>query len=452
MTLSERFAEYICDTRISPDNTALVQAIESRILDYIAVTCAAPYYSDIASIITRYAETLHNSSTSMPPSIQAFTNAAFAHILDYDDGHLWAGIHAAGPVIGSVFALAPRFNPSGREVMEAIMIGYEIEYRLGIAMGKSHIDRGFHGSCTCGVFGAAAAAAKIMRLSKEQTTYALGIAGLAAFGSRQPLAEGQMAKPVQVGFVAERGVNAAFLAAVGMQGPREIFEGHNGILSILTAIPQQTVKDVCLDGLGKTEKVRDTYTKLYPCARYTHPAIEGTAALRSKISDVAAIKRITVNTFDIAINATVTNQKPKTPAEARFSMNYTLATALLQGFVGLDDFKPESIANPERAALGAKVEAYSTDAWNNVYPEIRGAEIIIETADGIAFSHIQDTMSGMDGDPEVVRQKLMDSCKKVFPKEHLENIAQAVAALVKQPDLSEVVDLCSRAGNGQPKR
>ena len=214
MTLSERFAEYICNAHLSPDDTALAQAIESRILDYLAVTCAASYYSDIAPVITRYAESIHaDPGKPLPAPVQAFVNAAFAHVLDYDDGHLWAGIHAAGPVIGSIFALAPQFKPSGRQVMEAVMVGYEVEYRLGMALGKSHIDRCFHGSCTCGAFGAAAAAAKIMNLSQEQTTFALGLAGLAAFGSRQPLAEGQMSKPVQVGFVAERGVNAAFLAA-----------------------------------------------------------------------------------------------------------------------------------------------------------------------------------------------------------------------------------------------
>ncbi len=179
-------------------------------------------------------------------NVAGFVNGAFAHALDYDDGHLWAGVHATGPVIGAAFALIPQYNPSGLTLLKAITAGYEIEYRLAKALGKSHIQKGYHGSCTCGVFGSAITAGKILGLSQEQMVYALGLAGLASAGFRQPLAEGQMAKPIQVGYVTERGINAALLAKEGLESPRQIFEGKSGLLTIFSDLPKDEIIAACL--------------------------------------------------------------------------------------------------------------------------------------------------------------------------------------------------------------
>lgn len=448
MTLSQEFARYVYNTELLAKDQETIEVVKSRIIDYIAVSSAARYYSDLPKKIELYADELSGgkcgekgTAKNYPVNIAGFFNAALAHCLDYDDGHLWAGIHAAGPVIGTAFALASKYKPSGKLFLEAITLGYEIEYRLGKALGKSHIQKGFHGSCTCGVIGATVTAGKILGLNETELTHAIGLAGLGAFGVRQPLSDGQMSKPIQVGYVAEKGISAALLASKGVEGPLQIFEGSKGLFSIFSDTPKQEIVDACLADLGERHLINDTYTKLYPCCRYTHAAIEASFKLIEVIPDLKEISEIVVNTFDIAIEATAPNQSPSSIGEARFSMNYLLATALHQGFVGVDDFTDAAISRDYIRETAKKVKAYSTKEWNDVYPNIRGAEIIIKTNDGKNYSHKIDRLSGMSEDRAEVTRKFMNSCKKIFTPEHCQNIIKYISEIDSRPDVIELLSL-----------
>jgi len=450
LTLSEQFAQYVYNLKLTEQDQSTIEAVKSRIVDYIAVSSAAAYYSDIPEKLIRFVDAVtatacgeSGEAKQHPVNMVGFLNSALAHCMDYDDGHLWAGIHAAGPVIGTAFALAPQYKPDGNLFLEAIAAGYEIEYRLGKALGKSHIQKGFHGSCTCGVIGAAVTAGKLIGLTEKQLAYAMGLAGLAASGYRQPLAEGQMSKPVQVGYAAERGIVAALLAKEDMEAPLQIFEGNAGLFPIMSDLPKEQIVAECLMEMGARHLVNDTYTKLFPCCRYTHAAIEASFKLRDLIANLDDISEITVNTFDIAITATAPNQEPSSPAEARFSMNYLLAVGLHQGFVGVDDFTNEAIARHDIRSTAKKVKAFSTQYWNDVYPDIRGAEIIIKMRDGQIYSQMIDKLSGMGGDPEEVERKFIHSCKKIFSAEQSREILQTVAKITEMADVSNLIQLCS---------
>ena len=445
MTLSEILSQYVFKLRLAEIDRDTIETVKSRILDYIAVSTAATYYSDIPKRLIDYADTLSSGNDAgdkkYPQNIAGFLNGALAHCLDFDDGHLWAGIHAAGPVIGTAFAIAPKYKVNGRLFFEAIIAGYDVEYRLGKALGKSHIQKGFHGSCTCGVIGAAVTAGKLIGLTERQLACAMGLAGLSVSGYRQPLIEGQMAKPVQVGYAAERGISAALLAKQNLEAPLQIFEGDKGLFQILSDLPIQQIVSDCLADLGAKPLINDTYTKLFPCCRYTHAAIEASFHLRKSISNLEDINEIIVNTFDIAIDATASNQNPNSPQEARFSMNYLLAVALHTGFVGLDDFTDKAIDRSDIRATARKVKAYSTDHWNAVYPDIRGAEIIIKMRDGRIHTQTIDRLSGMSGDPEEVKGKFINSCKKIYSPAHMEKIMACVSRIVDSHDASELVRL-----------
>jgi 2-methylcitrate dehydratase PrpD len=447
MTLSETLSHYVYNLTLTETDQDTVEAVKSRIIDYIAVAAAATYYSDIPKRLIKYADAISPGYDTgvghkdYPENIAGFLNGAFAHCLDYDDGHLWAGIHAAGPVIGTAFALAPKYRPNGKLFVAAIIAGYEVEYRLGKALGKSHIQKGYHGSCTCGVIGAAATAGKLIGLTERQLTYAMGLAGLAVSGYRQPLIEGQMAKPVQVGYAAERGITAALLANQNIEAPLQIFEGDKGLFQILSDLPTQQIVNDCLADLGARPLIHDTYTKLFPCCRYTHAAIEASFYLRKSISNLEDISEIIVNTFDIAIDATAPNQSPNSPQEARFSMNYLLAVALHTGSVGVDDFTDEAIRRRDIRATAKKVKAYSTNYWNEVYPDVRGAEMIIKLRDGSTYTRTIDKLSGISGDPEEVKVKFVNSCKKVYSQVHMSKILDCVSGIVDSKDASALVRL-----------
>ena len=445
MTLSETLSHYVFNLKLSEIDQDTVETVKSRILDYITVSAAATHYSDIPQRLINYANALSSGGSAgdkaYSQNIAGFLNGAFAHCLDYDDGHLWAGIHAAGPVIGTAFALAPTYRPDGKRFLAAIIAGYEVDYRLGKSLGKSHIQKGYHGSCTCGVIGAAVTGGKLIGLTERQLAYAMGLAGLAVSGYRQPLIEGQMAKPVQVGYAAERGISAALLAKQNLEAPLQIFEGDKGLFQILSDLPIQQIVNDCLVDLGAKPLINDTYTKLFPCCRYTHAAIEASFHLRKSISNLEDINEIIVNTFDIAIDATASNQNPNSPQEARFSMNYLLAVALHTGFVGLDDFTDKAIGRSDIRATARKVKAYSTDHWNAVYPDIRGAEIIINMRDGRIHTQTIDRLSGMSGDPEEVKGKFINSCKKIYSPAHMEKIMACVSRTVDSHDATELVRL-----------
>lgn len=437
MTLSQEFASYFSRVDMAADDVETLGNAKSRIIDFIAVTAAARYYSDIPSKLTAYANALHGGSAYSPSTV-GFLNAAQAHCLDYDDGHLWAGIHAAGPVIGTAFALAPRFRSTGRRLLAAIVAGYEIDYRLGKALGKSHIKKGFHGSCTCGVVAAAVTAGLLAALDERQMTHAIGLAGLAASGYRQPLAEGQMAKPVQVGYAAERGIAAALLAKEGVEAPLRIFEGGSGLFQVFSDEPVDRICEACLAGLGTRPLINDTYTKLYPCCRYTHAAIEASFKLRSLVPSPDGVREIMVKTFDIAVDATAPNQEPESAGEARFSMNYLLAVALHQGFVGVDDFTAEAILRGDIRRTARKVKTIATREWNDVYPGVRGAEVVVAMYDGTTHSQTVDRLSGMSGDHDEVRRKYFNASRKAFTEQRAREIVNLVERIDRCEDTSEL--------------
>jgi 2-methylcitrate dehydratase PrpD len=292
------------------------------------------------------------------------------------------------------------------------------------------------------VFGAAAAAGKLIGLDAKPMAYAIGLAGLASAGYRQPFVEGQMAKPVQVGYAAERGIAAALLAGRGVEAPLQIFEGAAGLFAIFSDAPKEQIVEACLAGLGERHLVHDTYTKLYPCCRYTHPAIEAAFALRRYIPDPDRIRDITVATFDIAIEATAPNQHPSTPQAARFSMNYLLAVALHQGSVGMEDFTEAAIQRAQIQDTARKVTAYSAKEWNAVYPGVRGAEVVITTTEGARYAQKIDRLSGMTGDHAEVSRKFLNVCQTVYRAKALQRIIDFVASLDSAPDAAPLVALC----------
>lgn len=443
MSLSQKFSTYVKTLAFSEVDNTTVESVKSRIIDYICVTAAATHYSDLSQRLYRFADELVGSEGGLPAypaNVQGFLNAALAHCLDYDDGHLWAGIHASGPVIGTAFALVPGCRPSGARFIESIIAGYELEYRLGKALGKSLIQKGFHGSCVCGVIGAATTAGKLLGLDEVQLTYALGLAGLGALGNRQPLVEGQMAKPIQVGYVADIGIKAALLAKSGVEAPLEIFEGKKGMFSLFSDTPRDRLVGECLANLGGVHLINETYTKLYPCNRYAHPAIEAAFKLRKSIIDLNRISEIVVNTFDIAIEATAPNENPRDVGESRFSMNYLVAVALHQGSVGLDDFSETALCRADVRATAEKLKSCATNEWNDAYPAVRGAEVVVKTHDQVIYSEKVDKLSGMSGDHHEVRQKFLISCKAVFPEGRSEKILRYVDEI---DGLDSIADLIS---------
>src|ERR1700709_2375972 len=217
-------------------------------------------------------------SKTWTPAVAALLNGALGHSLDFDDTHADSSLHASAPVVPAAFAVGEMVNASGREVLTAIVAGYEVCCRLGNALDPtSHYARGFHPTATAGTYGAAAAAAKLFGLSKEQIVAAFGVSGSQAAGSLQFLVNGAWNKRYQVGAAAMNGVIAATLARNDFIGATESVEGKHGLL---VGYSDDAHPDKAVAGLGKTYETLRIGVKPYPSCRYTHAALDALIAMR----------------------------------------------------------------------------------------------------------------------------------------------------------------------------
>src|SRR5579864_3033864 len=222
--------------------------------------------------------TVFGDSKSWTPAVAALLNGALGHSLDFDDTHADSSLHASAPVVPAAFAVGEMMGSSGRDVLTAIVAGYEVCCRLGNALDPtSHYARGFHPTATAGTYGAAAAAAKLFGLPQERIVAAFGVSGSQAAGSLQFLVNGAWNKRYQVGAAAMNGVIAATLARNNFVGSTEAVEGKHGLLIGYSDNPHP---DKAVAGLGNSYETMKIGVKPYPSCRYTHAALDAIIAMR----------------------------------------------------------------------------------------------------------------------------------------------------------------------------
>ena len=263
--------------------------------------------------------------------------AATAH--DYDDTHLRTVIHATPPVTGALFALARRRSISGAEFLHAFILGMETTCRIGNAVMPGHYERGWHITSTCGVFGAAAAAGKILALDEKQLIHALGIAATQASGLVEML--GSMARVLNAGFAARNGLNSALLAAQGFEGPARPLEGLRGFMNVFGGSHEG---GQITDLLGKRWEMTQVALKPYPCGVVLHALIDACLENRQLIRDSESV---TVHLHPLAIERTDRPQ-PRDVIEARLSAQHAVAACALRGRAGIAEFED----------LGAELAAF----------------------------------------------------------------------------------------------
>jgi 2-methylcitrate dehydratase PrpD len=281
----------------------------------------------------------------------AFVNAIASNLLDYDDTHLDTVIHPSAPVAPVAFALGEELGASGAEVLHAFLLGGEIACRIGNAVSPGHYARGWHITASCGVFGAAAAAARLMRLSVEETAHALGIAASQSGSIVENLATA--AKNIGVGNAARNGILAARFAARGYQAAPLAIEGP---LGWARAMGDEPVLAAITEGLGQRwEIARNTY-KPYAAGIVFHAVIDACLELRERLGNaVTHIKSVTVAGDALLLargDRVVRNER-----DTRVSIHHCAAIALLLGRADVADFEMPAVQDPALAALRANVVA-----------------------------------------------------------------------------------------------
>ena len=305
--------------------------------------------------------TLIGRKDKVPSFLAAMGNSFMAHALDFDDMHEEAGIHANVCVIPAALAVAEKMGGiNGNALLTAVVCGVDLACRMGVSIP---LLRGWHATTTFGVFGAAAAACKILALDEIKTANALGIAYSQSAGNRQGRLEGTLTKRIQVALAVKSGILAALLAQKGLTGPAQFIEGDWGMLNLYVdrdqIEPRKSAAYSLAKDLGQHFLGDELSIKPYPCCKATHTAIHNVLALRKghqlRSEDVEQV------TVSISNGAYQTVGRPfeirtEPQVDAQFSIAYTVATALLTGNVGPGDFREETIRDPHRMELAKRVK------------------------------------------------------------------------------------------------
>ena len=302
----------------------------------------------------------------------SFINGAAANAHDFDDTHLPTVIHPAAPVVPAALALSEKFPVSGAELLHAIVLGLEVECRIGNAVSPWHYAHGWHITSTCGVIGAAAAAARILKLDEAKTAAALGLAANQACGLIESL--GTMAKSVSVGNAPRNGLFAALLAERGYTAAPQTIEGPRGFAQVMGREPDLSKITA---GLGSAwESARNTY-KPYPCGIVLHPMIDALLGLRTAAKlDFQSIRKVSVKGHPLLRQRT-DRPNPASGREAQVSLQHTAAVCLRYGAAGLREYSDAVAAEPAMQAFGKKVEVLDDAAL-----PVEATEVVIHTADG----------------------------------------------------------------------
>ncbi len=280
----------------------------------------------------------------------ALANGTAANALDYDDYDVPAASHPSAAILPALFALGEERGLSGRALLDAYIVGLEVQMRIGEAINMSHFHKGFHATATIGTLAASVACARLMGLDPQATGHALAIATSLAAGYKCQL--GTTTIHLHTGLAAHNGILASALAAAGATGASDALDGNWSTLSLLAEIDAPGFEGP-LAKLGNPLAIEEygLYVKPYPCCSYATAAIDGLLALRAEhcitADDVAGItiaiphRNIEVLKFPV----------PRDELEARFSMEYCIATAILNGAVTVADFSPEAVARADVRAL-----------------------------------------------------------------------------------------------------
>lgn len=324
----------------------------------------------------------------------ALYNGTAAHAAELDDSFRDAMSHPGAATIAGALAVAQAHDASGAEFLRAMVLGYELCTRIGVVMGRAHY-RYWHNTGTMGSFGAAAAAASLMTLDTEATAHALAIAATFTAGLQQAFRSEAMAKPLHAGRAAEAGVLAAQLAAQGMRSSLDVLDGDAGLGQAMSDGPDWSSIGATLG--HEFHVTRLTFKNHVGCG-HNFPAIDGALALQQQHGfqhgDIESVHLgVYQSTLDIAPHV-----DPRDADQARFSLHYMVATALVHGSVRLAAFGPARLNDLATRALMARITPALDAEVHAAFPGRRGARVRIHLRDGRVLEHLQ---TDRRGDPEL---------------------------------------------------
>lgn len=376
----------------------------------------------------------------------AFLNGTTAEAIEAQDGLRFGGNHPGTAVIPAALAVAEDLGRSGREVIEALVTGYEVAGRIAAAVHPHHTLAGFLPTGTCGAFGAAAAASKLMGHDAEGMLNALGNAGyLAPLSMAEHLMGGYTSKIVQGGQAASAGLTAAGLAGAGITGPPYVLEGSHlkGGFTQITTRSEPDLKRI-VDQLGEHFSVMDVYLKPYTACRHTHgaaqAALELVAGERFKPQDIETVDVYTYGIASMAVGKGVT--AGSTFVSAQFSLPYVVSACLIDGEMGPAQLKADRISDPVILGLSQKVKVSVDPELTSAYPGVTASRVEIRLKSGQTLVKQVDIPQGDPRNP-MTAEAVADKVRRFAPRKDAEALSRVVGLSLELEKVRDIRELTS---------
>lgn len=451
-TLAHRLAEWAGQARYEALDKSVVHEVKRRVLDSIGTALGA-WKSRPAKVTRELAmgvavpggASVLGSKHRTTPDLATFTNGALVRYLDFNDTYLSQEPAHPSDNIPACWAVGQVSGASGKEIIAAIALAYEVQCRLCDAASlRAHgWDHVYYGALS-----SALAAAKLMKLNAEQMVHTLGLAGVCNFATRQTRT-GQISdwKACAFSNAARNGVFAAGLARMGMTGPNEIFEGPKGLFQMVTG-----PFELKWAGGADDWMIRRTYIKFWPAEYHSQSTIDAALQLRPEVGGLDNIESITIESFEAAVSIIGSEPekwRPTSRETADHSMPFCVVMALRDGDVTRASFSDANVKDAKVHELLDRVKIVETEACNRGYPDGIPNNLIIKTRDGRTLSKLVTYPRGHAGNPmtdDEVVAKFKGLADGVVSEGTAQRIIKQAMSLESMNDITPLLEFDAKAG------
>lgn len=456
--IAAEYAEFVAAFELRRVPAHVVERALLSILDSLGVAFAASRF-DFAKATERSLRVLAGTGNysvigraeGLPLRDAAVLNGTLIHGLDYDDTHGPSIIHTSASALPTALAMGQLTAAAGDRVLAAYLISVESAGRLGQVAQGAFQRLGFHPTGVVAAFGACLASCYLRKLSQPQTESAQGIALSFASGSLQFLEGGAWTKRIHPGWAAGAGMTAAALAADGFVGPSQPYEGRFGLYNAYLGSDEQRDLGLAIDQLGEGWEIERVAIKPYPVCHFNHTCIDAALELRRRYSlraqDIAAVTAsIHAEQMPVVCEPAEKKRRPVSDYDAKFSLAFNVAAALVRGRFTLGELEPEALADAQTLELVDRV--HCEPLADSLYPRYYSGEVRITTRNGEAYTQKLDVHRGSDKRPlsrSEVEEKFLANCEGVIEEARAREIINAVFELPEAGSLSRLSDLLTAA-------
>lgn len=444
MTAAQTFARYAASLSHATLDAEVVHHAKRAIVDWYAALLPGAVEPPPTLLEKALHEDLDRGGARLalgrPATVRAaaLINGTAAHTVEVDDIYREAILHPGAPTIAAALALAQARGASGMQLIRGVVAGYEVSTRIGAAMGRVHY-RYWHNTGTVGTFGAVSAAATLLGLDAMRHAHALCTGATFAAGLQQAFRMDSMSKPLHAGHAAEAGVLAALAAEQGVTGSLDVLDGEAGLGRAMSGGPDWKY---AVATLGRDFHITRMTFKNHACCGHTFAPIDGALELRARMGGVPwqRLQSIRVATYGPAL-AVAGNFDPRTAAEARFSIPFVVATALIHGSVRLSAFSDERLRDPDIRALMARIELSVDPGLDGRFPGQRAARVTFALDDGRTDTYLQPTRKGDPEQPltdEELSDKFMELAATVVGGERAQRLLGHLWTLETREQLLDI--------------